>query len=116
MSHRADVLRGLTVVMPRDGTVQEDGSFIEEVDLCPEAQVFSWTICGGFTGEGPAPDPPELVAVLKLQDSQIELWSNCCSVRADLPAGVRWPGSARFIVAPDAFATLTLSYGQCGAR
>lgn len=106
----ADVLRGFALHFDNvAGEIPEARTF--DLDLC--GLVYSFTLCGGFTGEGEAPDPPELVAVIRLQDSQFELWSDCCKLHADLP-GLKWPASAKLIVAPGAAVTLNVAYGDCG--
>lgn len=106
MTAHADHIRGLAV-----HSLNEDAEpKIIEVELCPGARVYSYTLCGEFAGD--PPEPPELVATLRLQDSKLELWSDCCELRADLP-GLAWPSFAKLIVEPGARVTLNVTYGNC---
>lgn len=112
MSHDADHIRGFALHVANVDTLEPR---TEKVELCPGARVYSYTLCGGFEQTdppSPAPEPPELVAVLRLQDSEIELWSDCCTIRADLP-GLAWPSFARLIIAPSGIVTLNITYGHC---
>jgi len=105
---RPDHIRVLTVHKVSE---DDDPTVAYDVELCPEARVYSYTLCGEYRTE-PERDPPELVAVWKLQDSQLELWSNCCSVRADLP-GLAFPASSKLVIPSGVKVTLTITYGQC---
>jgi len=92
---------------------EDTGVLTRDVELCPEARVYSYTLCASHIGEPPPPeDEPEILAILQLQDQELVLRDNCCSIRADLP-GLRWPDRALLTAAINAAVTLTITYGNC---
>lgn len=106
---KVDHLRGLTVAKSGIGAASPQEA---EVDLCQGARVYSFTLEGFAAAVIPL---GELIATLKLQDSEFDLVSDGTAkarLHADLP-GLAFPAFARLIVQRDRFAVLHLSYGDC---
>lgn len=115
MDHEhADVLRGLTVDVDNPRSATED--LCVPVELCRGARVFSYTLEAKVDSEVADVDVPAILATLKLQDSEIRMYSKGCRIRAleaDLSPPPQWPAAARLCVPPGVNATLILSYGHC---
>lgn len=107
-----DHLRGMTRYA--DGSRAIVGEFAETiVELCPGARIYSLSLSACVLPD--TLEVPDILAVLKLQDSTIELPSCGCkitSLNADFP-GLAWPAFARLEAAAGVFVTLQLWYGQC---
>jgi hypothetical protein len=107
-----DHLRGLTRFLDTSRAVVGDITETQ-VELCPGALVYSITLSAHVFDET---DPvPDIVAILQLQDSTIELPSYGCKIaeiRADLP-GLAWPAFARLKAPAGVFVTLQVFYGHC---
>lgn len=119
-----DHIRGMTVF--GDNRVDFDrlpdvqgfppGTLFTKVELCPGARIYSYTLSARWAdpGDGSA-TVPDVLAILKLQDSTLELPSYGCAIgeiRADLP-GLYWPAFAYLITMARVFSTLHLTYGSC---
>lgn len=105
-----DQFRALTLHLA--GGLVEDT--IEQVQLCPGARVYSYTLVVKHPGNE-AGVVPETGASLLLQDSQLDVCMLDCktvSLSADLP-GLKWPSFARLRVTAGGRACLTLIYGNC---
>lgn len=113
MSPHADHIRGLTVFL--DARVPDaNGNYppAKHVSLCPGARVYAYTL----SARSVADPVPDTLAILRLQDSQIELPSYGCGIAEithALGPGLAWPASAEIEAAPGSFVTLHVTYGHC---
>lgn len=112
MGSDADKLRGLTRFADNRSVLLLANDVEVDVELCPGARVYSVTL----SYRSDAAVIPDIGAILKLQDSQIELPTYGCAVgevRADLSPPLGWPLHSKLIAPPGSFVTLHAWYGQC---
>lgn len=111
---RLDHMRFLT---KRVGNGTRGSEETIEVDLCPGARIYNFSLSAKWVngvGEPGAP-PPEILATWASQDSTLDLYSLGCSIAskdADLP-GLAFPASSRLTVPAGVDAVLQIVYGHC---